>query len=54
MARFVNKGTEKKPKFEIDIEASTSPNPHGTAKKALAAKEAEMQETKNSKAEGAK
>jgi len=54
MARFVNKGTDEKPKYEIDTEASTSLNPHGTAKKAIAAKKAEAQKTKNSKAEGAK
>jgi hypothetical protein len=39
MARFVNKGTGKKPKYEIDVEASTSKNPHGTADKAKAANE---------------
>ena len=58
MARFINTGSGKKAVFEIDTEASTSPNPHGTAKKAAEAanadKVAEAEQAKSSKIEGAK
>ena len=54
MARFINKGTDKKPNFQVDENESTSPNPYGSAKKALAAKEAETNAEQAQPMKGAK